>query len=109
MPSPPMVRCTPGQDRVIKIFHQLETHDSCRTDCNIRIAGKVAVDLERKEHRRKKQCHSIVLFRIVVRKVHVESQPVGDDDFLKKPPEHLLQSFNDAGRIKNVCFVKLME
>ena len=72
----------------VKIVSQPEPHDLGRTDGNIRIAGKIAIDLNAEEEGSCNQRHSGILSGIVINLVDDNAQLIGDDHFLKESPDH---------------------
>ena len=85
MPSAPELLDRGCKIRTVKILHQPDIKQLCRSDRNIRISGKIAVNLYRKE----KGCKQHGKARIVLRRVKTRSTYTARlsaiTSFLKKP------------------------
>src|SRR5690606_17306121 len=83
------------------------THNTCRTNGNIRIAGEITVDLESEKICGQDERNTRVSRRIVVNLVDNQGHPVGDDQLLEVSPGHTAQPAGDPLPVEELLFSKL--
>ena len=92
MPASPKLRYVTGEIRIVEVTHQFDSKEFSRADGNIRIAGEIAVDLERKENGCKQQSRAGLGVVCCPDLVHVRRAVVGYHYFLEQAPEDLAHS-----------------
>jgi len=85
MPPPPEFGDRSRVKGPVEVIHQAETHDLGRTDRNIRIAGKIAIDLKSKEESPRDQRKPGILGGAAEDLLHHDGQFICDHHLLKKP------------------------
>ena len=83
MPALPEFRNAFGKIRPVKIIYQPKAQDLGDPDGDVRIAGEIAIDLEREKYRGQNERPARVIVRVVINRVHINGQPVRDDHFFK--------------------------
>ena len=83
MPAFPEFRNAFGKIWPIKIVHKTEAQNLRDPDGNIRIAGEIAIDLEREKYRGHNERPARVIIRIVINCIHINSQSVRNEHFFK--------------------------
>src|SRR4030042_114086 len=109
MPSPPEFGHRSGVKRPVEIVHETETHCLGGADGNIRITGKIAIDLNPEKESRCNKWNSGKLCWILINLVDDQRQFISDHYFLKKTPEHQFQSIHHPLVIISMLFIKLGE
>ena len=92
MPSAPELLDRSCKIRTVKILHQPDIKQLCCSDRNIRISGKIAVNLYRKEKGCKQHGKARIVLRRVKNQIHIYCKIISDHKLLKKAPCHQLQS-----------------
>jgi hypothetical protein len=85
VPAPPKVRWRDGEVRQLEINHEPEAHEVSQTPGNIRIAGKIAINLESKSEQPNdhlKACGCRTLSENLICK---QSTVIRHENFLEKP------------------------
>src|SRR4051812_48882861 len=90
MPAPPEFTDALGKIGIGKVADQFEAQQLRNTDRDVRVAGKVAVNLKRETERRQNQLRAIERRGIRERGVHDRREIVRNDHLLEESPEHLL-------------------
>lgn len=91
MPSVPEFLYRLRRIRAVKVFHKAYAHDARTADGDIRIAGKVTVNLYGKEHGRNDNAEARCAFGRVEHGVHISGDKVGND-YLFENPTPIFQS-----------------
>lgn len=93
----------------IEIIHQFKAQDLSGPNGDIRIPGKITIDLKGKEYRGDQMGCGREFWRVTVNGVHQDREAVGDDCFFKKPPKDQFQTIRDAFVIPMMAFIELMK
>ena len=93
--------------RTVEILHELVAHHLRRTERDIRIAGKITVNLKSEKHGRHDQRNAFVGLRLIINFVDKRGETVSDDYLFEKPPDHQLKSGDHAIVFKIMFFFKL--
>ena len=80
VPAPPELRHRLRGVRRVEVLHQPDAEDLCRADRDRRVAREVAVDLERKEHRRDDKIPALILGVVVVDRIHHDRDAVREHE-----------------------------
>ena len=94
MPASPELRYVTREIGVVEVTHQFDTKEFSRSDCDVRIAGEIAVDLERKENSCKEQSRAGLS---VIRRpylIHICSAVIGNHYLFEQAPEYLAHSIH---------------
>ena len=96
VPTAPKFLYGKGEVRTPKVCRQLHAEQSGTADGNVRIAGKVAVDLDGIHHGGDDKDQSHIAAAVVVHLVDGHGKGIRDHQFLKVSPSHLLQPVSCA-------------
>ena len=86
MPAPPEFGNIPGEVGEGEVLHQVEAEKSCGADRDVGIAGKITIDLERKEECGEKQGTAGLFCGVAIDLIHNLSAVVGNNNFHEQPP-----------------------
>ena len=89
MPAPPELGDVSREIRIRKISSQVETKKTGSAHSNIRVTRKITVDLKRKEKGREAQGEAVRVGVSRIDTINMQSQVVGNNDFLEVTPERL--------------------
>ncbi len=94
VPPAPEVLWTDGEVRQVEIQRQLEAHQLCHAAGDVRVAGEIAIDLERKRDGRAQGVEAR-LRRCVESGVDERREPISDHDLLPQSPDHQVNAVDD--------------
>jgi hypothetical protein len=94
--------------RRIEVLHELNAHHPRRTNSDITVAGKIAIDLVSEAVSCQHQWQTAVFMRLIVDMIYKHRQPIGNDDFLEESPEHEAQAAGDILRDERMVFFELV-
>src|SRR5688500_1506808 len=109
MPPPPEFRYRPGEIGLTEVLHQPESHHLGRSDRDIGVAGKIAVNLIGEQHGNDGQRDSVVCLWPRVDSIDSDGEPVCDNNLFKQSPHHQLETVGYATILEVVLFAKLAE
>ena len=104
MPAAPEFLDGRGEIRAFEVGHQLHAEEIGRALGDVRVSGKIAVDLEGEEHGGHHQGKALVEMDLIVNPVHVHGQIIGNHQLFKETPGHKLHA---VGRLVVVEYVLL--
>lgn len=107
MPAPPKLRNVARKIREAKIRADFDAEKFRTPDCHVRIAGKIAVNLNRIKHGDDEQRAPAERRVIAPNRVHRFRAIVGDDHFFEKSPKHLPQAVRRERVVKN-AFLRVL-
>ena len=91
MPAPPKIAHGAGEIRRIEILHELNAQKTRRAAGNIRIGGKIAIDLNGKANRCKKELNAACMRCVVIGGVDKDGKIIRNDDFFEHTEEERRQ------------------
>lgn len=94
MPTAPELRNVPAEIRHVEVAHQLDAEQLRRSDGDVAIARKVAVNLEGEEDGGKQKRASALLRVSRENLVHIHRAVVGHHNLLEQAPQDLAHSVN---------------
>src|ERR1051325_7411493 len=109
MPAAPELTDGRGKIRPVEVLHEREAHHFRRAQCDVRVSGKIAVDLNREEVSRHQHRQTGIPIGVRVNLVDQQGEIVRDDHLLGKPPEHSLQALRGPGAVKLMPGAKLVK
>ncbi len=89
-----------GKIRAVEVLHQPETEHPRGADRDVRIAGKIAINLKRKENRRQNQREPLLVGQVVIDKIDILGQHIGNDELLEETDRH------HTNAVRGVLFVE---
>ena len=92
MPASPELRYVTGEIGVVEVTHQFDTKEFSRSDCDVRIAGEIAVNLKSKEDGCKEQSGTVLGVVCCPYLIHICSTVIGNHNLFEQAPEDLAHS-----------------
>ena len=92
---------------MVEVLHQPEAQHLGRTDCDVRVAREVRVDLHGEADRREQQGRPGRVVDIAVHRVHVCRHAVGDDDLEEQAPRDELEAGRHPAVVKPMVRLEL--
>ena len=109
MPTPPELGNAPGEIGVGKIPHELDPEQSRGSDRDVRVAGEVAIDLNRKADRRVQELPPRCRTNMVVGLGNDLRQTVGDHNLDEESPQDLAKRVGRCFEVEHAAPGKLTE
>ena len=109
MPSAPEFPDRERKIRAFKVGHQLNAKKSGTSDGDVRIAGKITVDLDGKHQGNDDKDKAHIAVGVVVDLVHHHGKDIRDHQLLKISPGHQLQAVGHIVVVKSPFFFQLRE
>ena len=95
VPSAPEIRQVFGKIGLLKVLDQLKAKQSADTDCDHRIACKIAIDLNRIEKCRHQHRKAVGILIHAVNLIHKDFRPLRDDQLHSITEQHRYQPLHD--------------
>src|SRR5690606_18529901 len=92
-----------------EVLHQIDAEHPGGADGDARIAREVAIDLEGKENRGDNTGDAAVMLGVIINRVYINRQPVGDHDLFEQPPQHKPHAAYDPLVVERHLPVKLVQ
>ena len=102
MPAFPEFGEAVGEVRFPEVGHQFKAHAFTQPDGNVRVSGKIAVDLKGKSHGPYENADTGIGARMVKDLLHKKGQVIGNHNFFEKAPEYQPQSSSSLARLKTL-------
>ena len=94
MPASPELRYVTGEIGVVEVTHQFDTKEFSRSDCDVRIAGEIAVNLKSEEDGCKEQSGTVLSIVRCPYLIHICSAVIGNHYLFEQAPEYLAHSIH---------------
>ena len=95
MPSLPELADTLGKIGPPEVGHQFIAQNRCCSDCNIRVSGKVTINLELEKERGQNILNALKFSGIIIYDIDILGKSVSNHDLFKEPPSHQQDSILD--------------
>src|SRR5215216_7951321 len=109
MPAPPEFRDGFGKIGMPEVFHEGDAHHLRRPKSNIRISGKIAIDLNGKRQSCDHECRSGIFMGFVINSIYKKGHSVGNHHLLEHPPGYPFQPIRHTSIIKGMFLMELMQ
>lgn len=109
VPTAPKFPDGEGKIGVLEVGHKLDAEKSGTADGDVRVAGKVAVDLDGKHHRGDDEDKAHIAVGIVVHFVHHCGENIRNHQFFEIPPGHQFQPVGHVFVVKTALRFQLRQ